>query len=155
MPKSKRNLSTNYNLLFLGLIGIVALGTMFFFNQGGVTGSAVSDACYDSDSSQDFYTKGYAKYRSKTLEDYCSQDGVRLYQYYCKSSIKISKIHGYICPGGCQDGACLRVNVCGNGIIETGEQCDDGNADEGDGCSKVCVTEGGYQCRTTSVCNYG
>lgn len=33
--------------------------------------------------------------------------------------------------------------VCGNSIVETGEQCDDGNTDNGDGCSSTCQTEGG------------
>lgn len=31
--------------------------------------------------------------------------------------------------------------VCGNGAIETGEQCDDQNSDSGDGCSSTCQTE--------------
>jgi cysteine-rich repeat protein len=31
--------------------------------------------------------------------------------------------------------------VCGNEIIENGEQCDDGNADNGDGCSSICEIE--------------
>jgi len=30
-------------------------------------------------------------------------------------------------------------NVCGNGVKEGAEQCDDGNADDGDGCSSICV----------------
>ena len=33
------------------------------------------------------------------------------------------------------------VSVCGNGAMETGEQCDDGNAVSGDGCSSACKTE--------------
>ena len=32
--------------------------------------------------------------------------------------------------------------VCGNGIVQTGEQCDDGNLINGDGCSSVCMIEG-------------
>ena len=28
--------------------------------------------------------------------------------------------------------------ACGNGIVETGEQCDDGNKDENDSCSNTC-----------------
>ena len=32
---------------------------------------------------------------------------------------------------------------CGNGILNVGEQCDDGNLVNGDGCSMFCVTEGG------------
>jgi len=35
---------------------------------------------------------------------------------------------------------------CGNGNIETGEQCDDGNAVSGDGCSATCQTEPGFTC---------
>jgi cysteine-rich repeat protein len=31
--------------------------------------------------------------------------------------------------------------VCGNGIIEAGEQCDDGNTVNGDGCSSTCQNE--------------
>jgi cysteine-rich repeat protein len=30
---------------------------------------------------------------------------------------------------------------CGNNFIETGEQCDDGNVQSGDGCSKICKNE--------------
>ncbi|MEM3113424.1 MAG: DUF4215 domain-containing protein, partial [Candidatus Pacearchaeota archaeon] len=32
-------------------------------------------------------------------------------------------------------------SVCGNNIIEAGEQCDDGNTNNGDGCSSTCVIE--------------
>ena len=31
--------------------------------------------------------------------------------------------------------------VCGNGIIDDDEKCDDGNTAVGDGCSDQCVTE--------------
>ena len=31
--------------------------------------------------------------------------------------------------------------VCGNGDLESGEQCDDGNTDDGDGCSSACRVE--------------
>jgi cysteine-rich repeat protein len=35
---------------------------------------------------------------------------------------------------------------CGNWKVEPGEQCDDGNAVGGDGCSAVCRVESGYDC---------
>ena len=35
----------------------------------------------------------------------------------------------------------VSVSVCGNGIVETGEQCDDGNTVSGDGCSATCQLE--------------
>lgn len=31
--------------------------------------------------------------------------------------------------------------ICGNGVLQTGEQCDDGNTQSGDGCSASCQTE--------------
>lgn len=36
--------------------------------------------------------------------------------------------------------------VCGNGLVEDGESCDDGNANSGDGCSAECKVEPGYVC---------
>ena len=35
---------------------------------------------------------------------------------------------------------------CGNGNIETGEDCDDGNQIDGDGCSSTCQIEAGFSC---------
>ncbi len=32
-------------------------------------------------------------------------------------------------------------SVCGNNMIDSGEQCDDGNTNNGDGCSSTCQTE--------------
>jgi len=37
-------------------------------------------------------------------------------------------------------------NPCGNGIVERGETCDDGNLASGDGCSNTCAVESGYGC---------
>jgi len=39
--------------------------------------------------------------------------------------------------GSCYDGVCL-PHGCGNGIVEPGEQCDDGNQVSNDGCSADC-----------------
>jgi cysteine-rich repeat protein len=35
---------------------------------------------------------------------------------------------------------------CGNGVLENGEQCDDQNLLDGDGCSATCTVEDGYTC---------
>ncbi|MFK8031586.1 MAG: proprotein convertase P-domain-containing protein [Gammaproteobacteria bacterium] len=46
--------------------------------------------------------------------------------------------------------------VCGNGLLQGGEQCDDGNLIDGDGCSASCSVESGFSCDTPpgqpSVC---
>jgi cysteine-rich repeat protein len=41
--------------------------------------------------------------------------------------------------------------VCGNGIVEAGEACDDGNAASGDGCSASCAREQGAVCGNGAV----
>lgn len=38
-------------------------------------------------------------------------------------------------------GACVPEDLCGNNVIDNGEQCDDGNLTNGDGCSATCTTE--------------
>jgi cysteine-rich repeat protein len=44
----------------------------------------------------------------------------------------------HIAPG---EPTCPGLPVCGNGVLEEGEDCDDGNVLDGDGCSAICRTE--------------
>ena len=43
----------------------------------------------------------------------------------------------------CSAGVCLAAGgdraVCGNGVVDEGEACDDGNAEDNDACSNACV----------------
>jgi len=39
------------------------------------------------------------------------------------------------------DGSDFTTPVCGNGTLDEGEQCDEGNVIQGDGCSALCVGE--------------
>lgn len=41
--------------------------------------------------------------------------------------------------------------ICGDGVIEGSETCDDGNSSNGDGCSATCQVESGWVCRTPNV----
>ena len=43
--------------------------------------------------------------------------------------------------GQCVDDTCAIDPTCGNGILDAGEECDDGNSDSGDGCEVVCRFE--------------
>ena len=42
-------------------------------------------------------------------------------------------------PVSCEK--CIAGPVCGNGVVQEGEECDDGNSDDGDGCSWECNSE--------------
>jgi fibro-slime domain-containing protein len=54
-----------------------------------------------------------------------------------------------ICRGTDGTGTTHACNpTCGNGSIELGEQCDDGNLTSGDGCSSTCQVETGFTCTT-------
>ena len=37
--------------------------------------------------------------------------------------------------------ALIKYPACGDGVVDPGEQCDDGNTTSGDGCSKTCIDE--------------
>src|SRR5262245_15967612 len=50
---------------------------------------------------------------------------------------------GVACPAPLECAAVRPVcitNKCGNGVIDTGEMCDDGNIMDGDGCSHDCLS---------------
>ena len=51
-----------------------------------------------------------------------------------------------IADGRCYDGVCL-AGGCGNGRLDPGEVCDDGNATVGDGCS--------FECKSNETCGNG
>jgi cysteine-rich repeat protein len=57
--------------------------------------------------------------------------------------------------GCCSAGQCVAISgcpsiptICGNGALEAGEICDDGNTSGGDGCAADCLSiDPGWQCR--------
>ncbi len=73
----------------------------------------------------------------------------------------VDKVRGEVCAGkadgdgcvvdGIPDGVCNRgvcyPTGCGNGVVDDGEACDDGNTRSGDGCSADCLS--------TEVCGNG
>ncbi|MBW2529077.1 MAG: DUF4215 domain-containing protein [Deltaproteobacteria bacterium] len=49
-------------------------------------------------------------------------------------------------PALAQDEVAMVYENCGDGVINVGEQCDDGNTDSSDGCSATCKVEAGFVC---------
>jgi cysteine-rich repeat protein len=47
----------------------------------------------------------------------------------------------WILYAGTWGGGVFDLETCGNGILDPGEQCDDGNLVDGDGCSATCQSE--------------
>jgi cysteine-rich repeat protein len=50
---------------------------------------------------------------------------------------------GEDCDGGpmCTASCRFVASLCGTGILEAGEECDDANCNNGDGCSDACRNE--------------
>ncbi len=84
---------------------------------------------------------------------------------YCHLNATIEmgfgSVVGGVIRGEAEGGACIGAapGVCGDGVADPGEQCDDGNVAGGDCCTSNCVVEVGEACAddgdpcTTDVCD--
>lgn len=52
--------------------------------------------------------------------------------------------------GVCKTGVCVKAG-CGNSTVDAGEECDDGNANDADGCTKECK----FTCKVNEDCSDG
>lgn len=103
-------------------------------------------SCTDSDGGVTPELKGLlkalyddnGKTGSITYEDVCLSEK-SLKEYYCnENKFAYQQVE---CEFGCLNGAC-QTAVCGNGLVEAPEQCDDGNTQNLDGCDASCKFEG-------------
>ena len=94
---------------------------------------------------------------TKTNEELCARNCQ--WAHYCGDGLfeQIDRDNGEECDGNGTDTSadyngctleCKRSFYCGDGQITHEETCDDGNPDDGDGCSAQCKTEDGYFCET-------
>jgi len=70
------------------------------------------------------------------------------------SSENCAQVGGIFASGGTCGVDCEDPSLCGNGVVNEGEQCDDGNTTSGDGCSSTCTTETtqqGFCCTNSQV----
>ena len=79
----------------------------------------------------------------------------------CTAACEIEDGNPCVADGECASGVCDMNEVppicepagsCGNGVIDAGESCDDGNLMTGDGCSSVCLLEDGEPCTDNAQC---
>ncbi len=126
----------------------------------GACKPVVAGSCTDPDAADPYKIKGITS--KKVQSSSTRQDTVRktdickssteLFEYSCSSS-SIPEVYrcstlgtGYVCAYG----ACV-LPVCGNGVKEGTEICDDRNRAAGDGCSATCTLESGWACATSST----
>ncbi|MBI2558030.1 VWA domain-containing protein [Candidatus Woesearchaeota archaeon] len=69
-------------------------------------------------------------------EDLLQQIATDNLHYFAASSADLDEIYLTIAEELCPDGP-----ICGDFIVDEGEECDDGNTQDGDGCSAECTTE--------------
>ena len=100
--------------------------TCFTDSDCGIDGQIDGDVCVGNDITNLFQ------------EFTCNSSGTPL--SFCSSELTQDTIQ--MCAFACSNGACVPAPVeCGNNILEGGEDCDDGNLINGDGCSAICEIE--------------
>jgi cysteine-rich repeat protein len=93
-------------------------GTARIERRRGVLSAAVDAACSPAD-----FSAVYGRSAGALLELIAQRADCFAGAVYVQT--------GVVCP----------PSVCGNGMQEAGEQCDDGNQTSGDGCSSSCMKE--------------
>jgi cysteine-rich repeat protein len=77
----------------------------------------------------------------------------------CRVCLLLNEVDGLardcdvVDDGDDDDDSCPEVTVCGDGLVDGPETCDDGDTTPGDGCSATCQLEAGWSCAgAPSVC---
>ncbi len=101
-----------------------------------------------------------------TTDDDCGAGGTcsnNTYQTYRTRVCDDDGAHGGTCnwadaSTGYEGITCKALNNCGDGVVDTGEECDDGNTNSGDTCTNQCKTNvcgDGYLELDTEQCDEG
>jgi cysteine-rich repeat protein len=102
-----------------------------FFVCNDINSSGTGWNCSLADFDQDGYTEGI-------MQPFNYSNGIIFYKLPCDSCPGINNT-GRDTDGDGYDNAC--DPICGDGVVEGYEECDDGNLASGDGCSDVCLLE--------------
>lgn len=91
------------------------------------------------------YTDGTEDEGEDRKQDFCYRAGSPwLREHHCSNN-QVER-RWVRCEDECSEGACVVEPVCGDGVVDEGEQCD-----SVEGCSVECVANAGYQC-SDNVC---
>jgi len=73
--------------------------------------------CTDSDGGINYYVKGYVEFKDDPSfgidgrkYDKCWDDRIHLTEYVCENGVYKGD-HSFLCPDGCEDGACIKSNI--------------------------------------------
>lgn len=118
-----------------------------YFDQQSSQCTAAYQPCTDPDGGQNQSIKaqtfgfrevnnGPRDARIRTGGQDSCLNATTLREHFCAETYFMRTID-LSCPGGCSDGICATAQVvCGNGVRESGEECDDGNSSPNDGCTQ-------------------
>jgi len=71
-----------------------------------IVNESVDWNCSDSDDGKDYYTRGILRDSDGGVADYCMDDRIILFEYFCSEETGRS-VEEYICPNGCDEGVCV------------------------------------------------
>lgn len=147
----------------LGLISALIAASMFagssgsalaFIEEGSSSSSFTTSSSSFSDSTSSFSESSFSSEGTTTCGNGNIEDGEQCDDANssdgdgCSADCTVEQ--DFVCPSFYVD-ELLRSScytLCGNGEVDgqDGEQCDDENSNNGDGCSSTCKIESGYEC---------
>lgn len=77
-----------------------------------------------------------------TCSPSCEFEGSNTCSQACSSSGQICTTDNDCDVGAGESCSIFGTGCCGDGVVSGGEECDDGNVQNGDGCSAICLNEG-------------
>ncbi|MBU3923395.1 MAG: hypothetical protein KJ592_00600 [Nanoarchaeota archaeon] len=102
------------------------------------------DCGEDSSGEWEKYCKGDDVWKERSVyKQGCGEDD-------CFENVDVEKELFEECDYDCVDGECVDEPACGDSNLDLGEECDDGNLIDGDGCSANCLIE--YECNVDADC---